>query len=352
MAAPRIPRKSTSAFAPTPDLKSQTLRVRERPLSRPATRLIYDVECGVDGCAVSLPDLLRLLKTYIARPIENDDVEPTLPLGLSLLLLRQGNKLCRSMEAESVPLGLWSLIEGLYVLASNGNPTAQRTLVEVGVHAAQLVTELSSTRTDDMAIVAMDCEEWPATVSKHPDWKIRNERMINAIRLGAALLPRNPKISGEPSEDQPYRHILHIYSNRLIDVLTAARGWTRKINKVKSKSKSGSERQGRHIGSGKPKQTPLGELEWLRNAADLAELDADCAMKWFEVGWQALKFLSDRNPQYLPGLANVGRYKTEYRGRRGRRTAAEQRADKNDGIKTRLKDIFEKRFGKVKLRKV
>jgi len=344
-------------------MKNQSLRPREERLNRPALRLIYDVEFGNAGAAVPRWELVELLKKYLARPIEHNDAEPELPAAMWYYQLKEGIKMCRTLDPDDVPRGLRLMIEGLHLVASGGGTVAQIALVDIATRAANIVRDLCETRPKDMAEIAVDRFEWPATLSYHMDWDTRNAAMMKAVTLGGAPPKKKSKISAlppkthserpvrkKPTESpskiqlkesvrhkQEHRHIRHIYDNRLIDVLIAVQGWGRRMETKRARLKKSTR-----VGSGKTKTVPKIEPDWLQEAIDLPELDEKCADRWFEVGWQAIKFLTDGRPESLEGLDKLGRYKADFRANLLGNTPGVERGGKREGIKERLKENFAK----------
>jgi hypothetical protein len=196
-----------------------------RRLSRRAKRLIYYVALEPSGpCTVTKLD--TLLREHLMLPFGADAYEPLIPVVAARAFLKHGGALCRSTELDSVDAGLRLMIDGLHVRASHGHRKALVTLVHSAIWAADAVKELSESQPEAVRPVARSCDEWPSTILVHSDWQGEIKSMIRATELGTkATFAGQTHVKKSGTDGQPYRHLVPVYCERLVDILDAVREW-------------------------------------------------------------------------------------------------------------------------------
>ncbi len=343
----------------SPAVRPENLRTTHKSRGVPAAWLLFKVGGASDHKPVPVPELFCLLKEHLEKPIKAGNDEPTPPPVASVLMMEKAAAFCRSMNPELVPLGAELMLNGLYALASNGYTLAQQTLLDLAIHASNLVKNLCLTHADDMRQFARGRYEWPSTISFHSDWQSENEKLIADIALGEDS-PMKEKIEFKrvPAEAQPYRHILFMYCQRLLDVVDAVRSWAQELKyQPTAKRKNRGRRQIKSPTWGEVSRQLRGTHDWVLKAVDLPEFEPGSAgaMQWLEVGWQGFEAVTQGHPESLPGLWDVGEFRAKNRRRksqafkkhRGKEAPLPPLNPKyvSEGAHERLKDTFKNWFG-------
>ena len=86
--------------------------------------------------------------------------------------------------------------------------------------------------------------------------------------------------------------------------------------------------------------------KWMSEARELPEIEGnskDVALRWFEVGWNLLCSFSDDQPENLPDLGEVGKFRAGTWERMGA-TAGQQANQAREGLQERLRGAFVARY--------
>jgi hypothetical protein len=324
-----------------------------RRLSRRAQRLIYNVSWKSTG-PCSLRELDILLREHLSLPVGADDYEPLFPIEAASAFLKHGGALCGAAEPDSVGAGLRLVLDGLHVLASHGDRDAIRALVDGATHAANTVKEIAASKPEMLRPIARSREEWPSTISLHPDWQQENKDIIASLEVGTqSRVAKQLKVTRLPTKGKDerrkrYRHLVPVLCERLVDIVDAARDWL-------NQRQAGMQRQGAlnraEIGARRKSwRLTREELEnrspWILQAGELGELNGETAIEWFRVGWDGLKALT-KKPHDLPfEFMQMGAFEEKKKARKEQTSASKRRANRRHGLKPRHRDVFMKLFGR------
>jgi hypothetical protein len=341
-----VPRRTNTAGVTPPRpaaLDAEKPRTYRR-LSRRAKRLIYDVAWSLSRPRTPT-ELDTFLRQHLLLPIDADEHEPVVPIEAAPVFLKHGGALCRSARPDSVAAGLRLIIDSLHVRASHGDRNALVALVDSATYAADAVRELSTSQPEAVRPVARSCDEWPSTILVHSDWQGENTRMITAIEVGTqSLFAGQMHVKKSPAQGQPFRHIVPVYCERLVNIVDATRAWLDELGMpVLTKSTGSANAARRKRWAGAKRKLQSSSRPWLLKAGELPELEPATASQWFEVGWEGLKALTKR-PHELPAkLTEVGAYEQQ---RQHASSSGRARGDNRSGLKKRHREVFMSVFGR------
>jgi|GEM_PF-6930322 len=310
----------------------------------------------------SLNHFFSEARAYLLQPVSADTTElltdedyphplrkihsapPTSPKLLRTGILAALD-LCKGDNA-AFKKGMRNLCDILSFRAADGGEEAVDMLIEVATIFAGKVKELSLHRPDLLCQLAQTKGEWPSLISFHRDWQRENAKIIKEINLGAKHpLQHLRRITKFPAKRYHRRIVLHVFSNRLADLVEATRRCCERFVSRK--------RLRRRIPYSKadvedPDMLVAGGVlvpQWMIEADELRPLCKATAKEWFEIGWAALLQLTDGNPETLPDLKGVGFYREE-RSKGSRRSKSFKRANIREGMKTQLWKAYHARFAK------
>jgi hypothetical protein len=296
---------------------------------------------------------LEILGKFLREPPERQ--------RRSVKELRRTNSVAleRCAAARGNPMKLWlgmlDLVEYLDGMAhGRGRKALQaaEALVLVATEIAECVKRLSLTKPELFRHLARDCDEWPSTISFHPDWRKENKEVIDKIELGFdSPLRRQPKLTKFATKGigQIYRAVTHAYSFRILEIVEVVQsyyyymeehrpGWALELNNKPSRS---AYRGARRTKKGKC-HCPRADVA-IRQAGELEFLSRENVKDWFEAGWQLVLVLTNGEPEMLPDLGQLGEKRRAHLEIASERTRL---SDVRGGIKRELRKVFLRRFGR------
>lgn len=227
----------------------------------------------------------------------------------------------------------------------DGEEDAAEALVDAAGILTAKVKEISLKRPELFRTIARQRCEWPSLISFHGDWKAENEEIIKSTELGTEHPMWNmKKISKRAAALQQNRQALHVFANRLADLVEATRRWLRRFVLPAA---SWSQKAGLRKCALDDVQRLANEdlLPWMIDASHLGPLCKENALLWFNAGWEAFKDLTNGKPETLPRLADVGEYRSVRKKNADMGKGARQ-ANIREGAKIQLRKAFLVRFGK------
>ncbi len=263
---------------------------------------------------------------------------------LDFIFLQQAERHCATWESGDASIAATNIATVLYFRARRGEAGAISGLISAASYFASAIQELSLEKPVIFQQTAKSLDEWPSMISFHPDWKKDNDRIISTVHLGkTSPLRKQVRLTRFKGAHQTSRLPVHVYCQRMVELVNGARAWSQ--HKRSQRKKGRRERKSDlHV---KPTdKEALLWCEWLKACSELPLLSARSAYKWFSAGWQGMRLLTERRPEELPDLREVGAFREFYRDAATNYSLGARRSSVREGIKMRLKDAFMKRFGR------
>lgn len=235
----------------------------------------------------------------------------------SVTTIHQSESLIESLRAE------------LSKLAHEGSAEAAESLARLARDATADLSSLGRDRCELVRQFSPEWPVWPVLYDGRPDTLDTIQGEFAKLLIGTQAAQRHHRPSDQPSDDQPFRHEVAKYAQRIGRVLLILKA---------------NEHELRIAFGRRPGSCP----DWLRELIWLPPLTKDTAADWFNVGWKILSEGSGGNVSSILELAPVGASNAKFAESRATTSRGEggpHTSRRNSAIRKALCKAFISRFG-------